>query len=76
MTHTASFAVHLQIARTKSWEPRQQREKAKSASQLLKEDEEETLFMASSVIGSLFLYCILFLPTLKEMAPIARMTHS
>lgn len=32
--------------------------------------------MESSLTGSLLLYYILFLSTLKEMAPIARMTHS
>lgn len=43
---------------------------------MVKENEEEILFMESSVTGSLFLHYILFLSTLKEMAPIARMTHS
>lgn len=47
-----------------------------SASQSVKENEEETLFMESSLTGSLLLYYILFLSTLKETAPIARMTHS
>jgi len=42
----------------------------------VKENEEEILFMESPVTGSLFLYYILFLSTLKEMAPIERMTHS
>lgn len=76
MTHAAPFAVHWQITRTRSWELRRQREKARSASQLVKENEKETLFMGSSVTGSLFLYYIIFLSILKEMAPIARMTHS
>lgn len=42
----------------------------------MKENEEEILFMESSVTDSLFLCYILFLSTLKEMAPIAGMTHS
>lgn len=81
MNHSAPLAAHWQITRTRSWELGQQKGKEQKWSQLVKEHEEETLFMENSLTGSLFLCYVLFFnfffffSILKEMAPIAAVTH-